>query len=222
MCGRFSLHGSEEELRIQFAVADLPALTPRYNIAPSQDVLCVRASPADGRTADMLRWGLVPGWSKEPRTRYSMINARAETVAEKPAYRRAFRQRRCLIPASGFYEWRQTGKGKQPWYIHMRDQRVFAFAGLWEHWQDDAGHTLDSCSIVVTTPNALVGTIHDRMPVVLAPEDYERWLDPQLQDPTRLKPLLAPYPAQAMEAYPVPRTVNSPSNEGPELIVPAD
>ncbi|NIP73339.1 MAG: SOS response-associated peptidase [Gammaproteobacteria bacterium] len=220
MCGRFALHGGREQLLEQFALDSLPpGLAPRYNIAPSQDVLIVRAGAHPGRRrAALMRWGLVPAWSREPRTKYSMINVRAETVAEKPAFRQPFRQRRCLIPANGFFEWQETAGAKQPWYVHLRDDELLAFAGLWEHWQDRAGPGLDSCTIIVTQPNELVRRLHDRMPVILAPENYERWLDPARQDPDGLLPLLRPYPAKRMEAHRVGRAVNNPANEGPELI----
>jgi putative SOS response-associated peptidase YedK len=148
-----------------------------------------------------------------------MINARAETVHEKPAYRRAFRNRRCLIPANGFYEWQQLGDRKQPFYIQMADSRPFAMAGLWEHWEGP-DETIDSCSIIVTDANSLIQPVHDRMPVIVAEQDYATWLDPELQDPTTLCTLLHSYPPDAMQLWPVDSRVNNPRNNGPELITP--
>ena len=163
----------------------------------------------------------MPAWSDEPRTAYSTINARAETVAEKPAYRAAFRQRRCLIATDGFYEWHPQADGhKQPYFIRLADERPFAFAGIWEHWERD-GQRLESCSIIVTVANTLMQPIHERMPVILVPENYAAWLGPEPADPATLKALLQPYPSKSMRMYPVRTFVNSPSNDGPDLIEPA-
>ncbi|MCA9086991.1 MAG: SOS response-associated peptidase, partial [Planctomycetaceae bacterium] len=166
----------------RFHLPIIPDLTPRYNVAPSQSVGVIRVTHAGHREFVALRWGLVPAWSLEPRTAYSTFNARAETVADKPTYRHAFRRRRCLIPADGFYEWRTVGKRKQPYCIAPTDGQPFAFAGLWERWERD-GTVVESCTIVVTTANATIAPLHDRMPVILARADEALWLDPALTDP---------------------------------------
>lgn len=216
MCGRFTLTTSSEALRAHFGLAGLPApLAPRYNIAPSQDIAAVRQG-AGGRELILLRWGLVPSWAKEAKTDFSMINARAETVAVKPAYRTAFRRRRCLIPADGFYEWR-TADGKQP-YRFTVEGGLFAFAGLWERWQGPTGEVVESCTILVTDANELVRQVHERMPVIIDPADYAFWLDPAITEPEALRPLLAPFPADRMRGYPVGRKVNRSDYDAPDAI----
>jgi len=211
MCGRFSLATLPNTLARQFGVMDIPALPARYNIAPSQDIAVVRAGTG-GRECTLLHWGLVPAWSKEPKTRYRTINARAETVAAKPAYRDAFRRRRCLVPATGFYEWQQQGDTRVPHYICMQDGGLFAFAGLWEHWQQGE-RTLDSCTLIVTEANRLMAPIHARMPVIIAPPQYADWLDPGNTDREHLQSLLVPWTATPMEAWPVSRLVNNPRHD---------
>ncbi len=171
------------------------------------------------RKLEMLRWGLIPSWADDPEIGNRMINARAETVAEKPSYRRAFKRSRCLILADGFYEWQRTDSGKQPFHIRMQDGSPFAFAGLWESW--DKGDGLRSCTIITTEANDLVGEVHNRMPVILHAEDYEMWLDPDFDEREPLTSLLKPYPAETMEAYPVSRRVNKPSNNEPGVVEPA-
>lgn len=171
------------------------------------------------RKLEMLHWGLIPSWAKDPEVGNKMINARAETVAEKPSYRKAFKERRCLILADGFYEWQKTDSGKQPFYIRMEDESPFAFAGLWESWQN--GREIRSCTIITTSPNEVAAQVHNRMPVILHPEDYEMWLDPDFDEREPLTTLLKPFPAEAMEAYPVSRKVNRPANNDPEVIEPA-
>lgn len=194
----------------------------RYNIAPTQQVFVVRESPSSGaRELVPLHWGLIPRWADDPAIGGRMINARSETLAEKPAFRDAFRKRRCLIVADGFYEWRQGAKPKQPYYIHLKQDGPFAFAGLWEHWKHGE-LAIDSCTIVTTEANGLLRPLHDRMPVILPPEDYARWLDEDLQDPNDLTPLLKPFPAEAMTMHPVSTAVNSPRREGPELIAASE
>lgn len=217
MCGRFTLAVSGEQLAAQFQLAASPDLTARYNIAPSQPVAIIRAE-ADRRWLALVRWGLIPAWAKDTTLGARMINARAETVAEKPAFRTALRQRRCLIPADGFYEWQAQADGKQPYYIRLAEGGAFALAGLWERWQTPDGDWLESCTILTTTANELVKPLHERMPVILAPEQYARWLDPELRDPALLRELLVPYPAGLLVAYPVSKAVNRVSNDGPELI----
>jgi putative SOS response-associated peptidase YedK len=216
MCGRFTLHTSPEVLREHFGVDTVADTAASYNVAPSQNVPAVRVADRH-REMVLLRWGLIPSWAKETRVGYRMINARAETVADKPAYRAAFRRRRCLIPADGFYEWQQTATGKQPWYIRMKQGGVFAFAGLWEHWEGK-DEVVESCSIIVTEANAQVRRVHDRMPVIIDPPDYEQWLDPEIQQADALNLLLRPYPADAMITYPVSKRVNSPANNDSHCI----
>ena len=219
MCGRFVQCATGAVLAARFQLAAPPALVPRYNVAPSQSIGAVRIAGAGGREWVTLRWGLVPAWAPEPKTSYSTINARAETAAEKPAYRQAFRRRRCLIPADGFYEWRKVGKGKQPYCIAPADGNPFAFAGLWERWERD-GQVLESGTILVTQANALIAPIHDRMPVILDPVAEARWLDPAVTAPPALGPLLAPCPPERLRLWPVGAAVNRPGAEGPELMAP--
>jgi putative SOS response-associated peptidase YedK len=193
----------------------MPDLTPRYNVAPTQQIGVVRT--ADGqRELSFMQWGLVPRWAKDPKIGSQMINARAETAAEKPAFRDAFRKRRCLVVADGFYEWKKTGgKTKQPFYIRMKDHRPFGFAGLWERWGE-----LESCTILTTRPNELCASVHDRMPVILSPNDYDQWLDQQVTDAAALQPLLDPYPSDEMAADPVGTHVNSVRNIDERCIAP--
>jgi putative SOS response-associated peptidase YedK len=221
MCGRFSLGTPASVLVQQFDLADLSAWTPRYNIAPTQEVLAVlKTRESSSRRPRLLRWGLVPPWADDPRNGNRLINARAETVATKPAFRRAFRECRCLILANGFYEWQRQGRRKQPFHIRLRDGRPFAFAGLWEHWDAPDGSPVESCTIITTGPNDLIGQIHNRMPVILAPEDYDLWLDPSIQEVERLQSVLSPYPAEEMIAFPVSTRVNNPANDSPECLEP--
>jgi putative SOS response-associated peptidase YedK len=219
MCGRFTLTADFGRLqeRFHFDPSGL-AYEPSYNIAPGQPVLAVVQN--DSRQAKYLRWGLVPFWATDPAIGNRMINARGETVADKPSFRRALRQRRCLILADGFYEWRRAGKLRQPMYIGFRDRRPFAFAGLWERWQPPHGAPLYTCTIVTTEANALVRPIHARMPVVLEPAGEELWLDHRLQEAERVLPLLQPYAKGDMQAYPVTRRVNAPQYNSPECLVP--
>jgi putative SOS response-associated peptidase YedK len=227
VCGRFTLTADPDELRRVFsglnlpqAITDTQNITPRYNIAPTQPVMVIAN---DGRDRfDHYLWGLIPSWAKDPEIGNRMINARAETLAEKPAFRSAFRRRRCLIPASGFYEWKQEAgrKGKTPMYIKLKSGESFAFAGLWESWNSPDGSNILSCTIITTTPNELMQSIHNRMPVILPPEAYGLWLTPRDLPAAQLQPLLKPYPAEEMTAYPVSTLVNSPVNDVPECIAP--
>ena len=218
MCGRFTLRAPASVIAEQFALFDRLDLSPRYNIAPSQPVAIVRSSdiPAK-REGCIVRWGLVPSWAKDPAIGNKLINARAESIAEKPAFRAALRRRRCLVPADGFYEWQGTGRRKQPYFIHLRDDSLFAFAGLWESWEGADHSHLETCTMITGEPNELMRPIHDRMPIILSPVDYPRWLDAE-QPPERLQELLKPFPAEAMEAYPVSTLVNSPSHEDAKCI----
>lgn len=220
MCGRYSLVAGADQLALRFAFdAGGLDLAPNFNVAPTQSVLAVRAA-ADGphREAALMRWGLIPSWAKDKSIGYRMINARAETVAERPSYRTALQRRRCLVIADGFYEWQREGKVKRPMRITLRSGEPFAFAGLWETWRDPEGERIQSCTIITTTPNELVGNIHDRMPVILPPDLEDLWLDPDVKDSAILSDILAPYPAEHMQAYEVSPLVNSVKNNTPELI----
>jgi len=221
MCGRFTLVTAPEIVAEYFELEAVPDLLPRYNIAPTQPAPAILvASGRPAREFRTLRWGLIPAWAKDPAIGNRMINARAETVEEKPAFRSAFRRRRCLIVSDGFYEWKKEPHRKQPFYIRMRDDVPFAFAGLWEHWEGPDGTSVDSCAILTTLPNDVLRPIHDRMPVILHPSNYNLWLDPQMDKIDRLKPLVCPYPAEEMKAFPVSRRVNSPTRDDPDCIEP--
>ena len=224
MCGRFTLATDLAQLeeRFSFHTANR-SFAPRYNIAPSQAVLAVIRDEKDNRAGNrggLLRWGLIPSWAKDAEIGNRMINARAETVAEKPSFRRALQQRRCLILADGFYEWRQEGKKKIPTFITLASREPFAFAGLWETWRPPDGEVIHSCTIITTTPNTLMEVIHNRMPVILARESETAWLDRTITEPEKLLPLLVPYPETLMDAYEVALTVNSPKNDSPACIAP--
>ena len=219
MCGRFTLSQTAEALAQTFHV-QIPDFEPQYNIAPTQMVLAVLYNPeTKKRTLKQLRWGLIPSWAKDPGMGAKLINARAETVAEKPAFRSAIKQRRCLIVADGFYEWQQQAGKKQPFYFRLQNGQAFGFAGLWEHWKSSETQ-ISSCTILTTWSNELLQPIHDRMPVILKQQDYDLWLDPQVQTPEPLQQLLHPYPTEAMTAYPVSTIVNSPKHNTPECIMP--
>src|SRR5215203_5150139 len=193
MCGRYTLASPTERLAEEFGVdASSIELSPNYNVAPTQGVAAVLEEGGQ-RRLEVLRWGLIPPWADDPGIGSRMINARSETAPGKPSFRRAFRERRCLIPADGFYEWQRTNGAKQPYYIHMEDGRPFAFAGLWESWHN--GREIRSCTIITTNPNEVAAPIHNRMPVILHPEDYEMWLDPDFDEREPLTALLKPYPA---------------------------
>ena len=221
MCGRFTLRASASVLAEQFAIFDLPPFGPRFNIAPTQAVPVVRMNSWEGeprRELVALRWGLIPSWAKDPAIGGRMINARAETVAEKPAYRVAFRRRRCLVPADGFYEWQRIGSKKQPFLIHMRDDGPFAMAGLWESWEGPS--LVESFTVLTTEANDVVRPIHDRMPVILNESDYGIWLDPAVREPGVLTPFLRPYRADSMESYAVGLEVNNPRYEEASCVEP--
>lgn len=223
MCGRFTLRAPASVIAEQFSLFDLPSLSPRYNIAPTQTVAVVRqvGEPGGaGRELVNLRWGLIPHWAKDPAIGNKMINARSESVAEKPAYRTALRRRRCLVVADGFYEWRPAGRRKQPYFMHMKGDRPFGFAGLWETWEGPENSYIESCTIITTDANALMAPIHDRMPVIVEPEDYDLWLDISVQDPPRFLPLLRPYQGDLLVAEPVGTRVNSPANDDAACIAP--
>lgn len=222
MCGRFTLTADPAELQERFSEYTLPAeYAPRYNIAPTQPILAI---PNDDKfKVDFFVWGLIPMWAKNPAIGNKMINARAETLAERPAFRGSLKYKRCLILADGFYEWKSVvgRKAKTPYFIHMKDRKPFVFAGLWDSWNSPDGSQVKSCTIITTEPNELMTLIHNRMPVILHPRDYAKWLDPAPQTPDKLQPLLKPFPADAMDAYPVSALVNRPANDVPALVVPA-
>jgi len=222
MCGRYTLTVSARVLAGVFDVPEMAGLQPRYNIAPTQPVVIVRATEAGDREMKTVRWGLIPFWAKEAKIGARMINARGETAASKPAFRAAVKSRRCLVPADGFYEWMKIGSGKQPHLIRFTDQRPFAFAGLWECWRPADGEPVESCTIITTTPNDLVTQIHDRMPVILPESALAEWLAPEPMAPPRLEQLLIPNSPDEMEAFPVSTRVNKPGNDDAECIAPLD
>lgn len=222
MCGRFSLslpRGESEEFADEFGVKFPKTHRPRYNIAPTQEVFVLLA--ADGtRRIEALRWGLIPSWAKDPKIGNKLINARAETLFEKPIFRSAVKQRRCLVLADGFYEWQRAEKAKIPMFIRLKSKRPFGFAGLWESWVSPDGTTVKTCTIVTTEANELMKPIHARMPVIVPKESYAIWLSPQIEKADELTPILRAYPAEEMEVYGVSKLVNSPANDRPECIEP--
>lgn len=218
MCGRYELHSSPAVIALAFGLAHPPALAPRYNIAPMQQVPIVRVNAHGVRELAFVRWGLVPRWAKDASIGTKMINARGETLKEKPAFRTAYRRHRCLVPADGFYEWMALDRGgKQPMRIAMKNGQPFAFAGLTERWLAPDGEPLDTCTIVTTGANALLAPVHDRMPVILASDDYARWLDPTLADPSDL---IAPVAADRCTMQPVSTRVNNVRHDDASLIAP--
>jgi putative SOS response-associated peptidase YedK len=219
VCGRFTLFASNDEIARLLDLPEVPAIPPRYNVAPTQTLFAVRVNQAGDREPAFLRWGLIPSWADDPAVGNRMINARSETVADRPAFRSAFRKRRCLIPASGFYEWQKTGGKKQPYYIRTRNGQPFVFAGLWESWSRGE-EPVESCTIVTTEANDLMRPLHDRMPVILHREDYDRWLDTGLQDASKLMPLLVPYSGDDLTAYAVSTRVNNARNEDARCVEP--
>jgi putative SOS response-associated peptidase YedK len=229
MCGRFTLHHTPVQIAKRFdAQPSLFETQPRYNIAPTQPVATVRENGMSSRTSGLVQmraleafqWGLVPFWAKDPEIGNRLINARAETLVEKPAFKHALNRRRCLIPADGFFEWRKEGSRRTPMYIRMRDGSLFAFAGLWEEWTSPDGSPLRTCAIITVEPNSLLAPIHNRMPAILRPEDEGTWLDMARTRAPDALALLRPYSADRMEAYPVSRRVNAPANDDPACILP--
>ncbi|MSU47546.1 MAG: SOS response-associated peptidase [Opitutus sp.] len=222
MCGRYVLKRKDlEALMAQLGVSDPREFVSRYNIAPSTVVPAIRVTSDGRRETAGLQWGLVPWWSKDPKSGARMVNARAEGIAAKPAFREAFRQRRCVIPASGFYEWQTLGRLKFPWYFQMSDDSPFLLAGIWEKWRGADAAEMETCSLITTTPNDVVRPLHDRMPVILRGGAIDAWLDAAVTEPARLEPLLASLPDGALKATPVSTRVNSVRHEGPECLEPA-
>jgi putative SOS response-associated peptidase YedK len=220
MCGRFAFYSPHESVTRLFGVGAVPEVEPRWNIAPTQYIAAVRAGAGDApRRLALLYWGLVPSWAKEKAIGARMINARGETLKEKPSFRSAYRRRRCLVLADGYYEWQRSAAVKQPFYISLASGELFGMAGLWESWRDPATDaTLESCAIVTTSPAAAIAHIHDRMPVIVPPAAFSEWLDPDNAAVERLDRLLVPYDAGALRARPVSRRVNNARNEGADLL----
>lgn len=216
MCGRFVADITSAQVSDVFGVAAPPAYPPRYNITPTQNVLVIRQYKNMNRHLDLLRWGLIPSWSKEKSSGF--INARSETVDSKPSFRKAFKYHRCILPASGFYEWKKTNEGKIPHYIQMDDGSAMAFAGIWETWLSPEGQAIETCSILTTSANPAVAPIHDRMPVIISKDNFDHWLDTNNQNTDSLRQLFAPYPAENIKTYPVSTLVNKPTNDNPECI----
>jgi putative SOS response-associated peptidase YedK len=218
MCGRYGfVPGKNFDERFQVEHHQ-ETLLPSYNVAPGATMpVVLRNSP---NRVELMKWGLIPFWAKDPKNSYKTINARAETVATSPVFREALKRRRCLVPASGFYEWQQTERGKLPYFIRLKDIELFAFAGLYDVWQDAEGNELRTYTIITTTPNDLVQPIHNRMPVILHPDDEAMWIDPKMNDTAALRALLQPFPTALMEAYPVSRAVNTAAIDTPALIEP--
>ena len=225
MCGRFTNKAKPEQIEKEFKVGRInpDIFEPRYNIAPTQSIPAVLESGGE-RIVESLRWGLIPSWAKDDSFAGKLINARAESLAEKPSFRNAFSHRRCIIPASGFFEWaKTTGGAKQPFYFYLKDKEVFGFAGLFEEWTDkETGEVLETCAIITTEANEILEPVHDRMPVILKPEFYDQWLDSKESNTDELEKMLVSYPAEEMAAYPVSRAVNSLMSDSPELIEKSD
>jgi putative SOS response-associated peptidase YedK len=219
MCGRYNLRATPAEIAQAFSLFREEQFTPRYNIAPTQAVPVIRQTD-NGRELSMMTWGLIPSWSKDAKGAARLINARADTVATKPSFRTAFKKRRCLIPATAFYEWKGAKPPKQPYAIGLKTGEPFAFAGLWEFWKSPDGEPVESCTIITTEANELVADLHDRMPVFLGPDEYDPWLDPEC-DPAALQELLDPFPDDLMSYEAVSTFVNNARNEGPECVTPA-
>jgi putative SOS response-associated peptidase YedK len=217
MCGRFTLSQPINAIASKLNIAQIPPLEPRYNIAPTQIIPSILSAPGGEKQLQMLRWGLIPSWAKDAKIGAKLINARAETVSEKPSFKAAFNRRRCLIIADGFYEWQRQEKQKQPYYFRLQNGQLFAFAGLWEQWKSTDEEIINSCTILTTEANDLLRPIHDRMPVILESKNYELWLDSETQQP-QLQELLRPYQADLMTSYTVSTKVNNPKNNTPECI----
>jgi len=220
MCGRYTLRAPADVIADEFELPVMPPWVPRWNVAPTQTVAAIRLT--DGKPEGVnLRWGLIPWWAEDVKKLPLLINAKSESAATKPAFRDAFKRRRCLVLADGFFEWQKIGKQKQPWYYTLRNERPFAFAGLWDRWKRGE-QPIESCTILTTDANELAAAVHDRMPVILAREARDAWLDPEIDDPAALQELLRPYPAAEMSAYQVNPIVNKAGNDVPECVAPLD
>ena len=217
MCGRFTQSFNSSALADFFELTKIPEIEPRYNIAPTQNILAIISTNQE-REAKLWRWGLIPPWAKDSKIGAKLINARGETVAEKPSFRNAFRRRRCLIVADGFYEWKRNNRQKQPYYFQLKELQPFAFAGLWESWKSPAGEIINSVTIITTNANQIMLPIHQRMPVIFPQSAHDTWLDNQVFNQQKLTSLLKPYAHREMIAYPVTQEVNSVRNESSELV----
>ena len=219
MCGRFALKTTTAQLASHFKLDEAVDVAPRYNIAPGTDIPTIRHSPEGKRVMHLLRWGLVPHWAKDPSMGAKLSNARGETVADKPSFRDAFKRRRCLVPADGFYEWKTEGKQKQPYYFSMKSGDPFALGGIWESWRTPDGGILRTCCLITTEPNEIMLPVHDRMPVIVSPDHYEAWL---MGEPDDAKPLVKAYASAEMQVWAVSKRVSRSGEEGDELIHPSD
>jgi putative SOS response-associated peptidase YedK len=223
MCGRYRLSRRKQIIEEHFDAMSDDDWTPRYNIAPTQLVPVIRQNSKDPRRElSLMRWGLIPWWAKDPSGSIMMINARSETAATKPALRDPLTSRRCLVPADGFYEWQRTGKVKQPYCFEVNGGELFAFAGIWDRWRDPSGKTVETCSILTTTPNTMTSVVHDRMPVILDPGSYDLWLDPGIKNVGAVSELLRPYDARLMRCYPISTRINRVVNDDEECSVPVE
>lgn len=220
MCGRFTLRTPAAKVAQHFRLSEIPDLEARYNIAPSQDIAIVRTGEGQQRELTFCRWGFVPFFAKDPNEGHKPINARSETAPTSPMFRAAMRRRRCLVPADGFYEWKRVGSKKQPFYIRLKSDQPFALAGIWERWGEN--DELQTCAVLTTDANELMRPIHERMPVLIPPDAYDLWLDPEVEDASRLKHLFEPYPDDQLEAYAVHPSVNRPTHDSPDCIQPID
>ena len=224
MCGRYRPSRRKQLIEEYFAsVSEEDDWSPRYNLAPTQPVPIIRQNPKEPvRELSLVRWGLIPSWAKDASVAAQMINARSETASTKPAFRDALKLRRCLIPADGFYEWSRIGKAKQPYCFEVNEGELFAFAGIWDRWRDPSGATIETCSILATTPNAVTSTIHDRMPVILDPDSYDLWLDPGMKDVSAASELLKPFDARLMRSYPISMRINHLANDDEDCSRPVE
>jgi len=224
MCGRYRLSRRKQIVEEYFdTVSDEPDWTPRYNIAPTQPIPVIRQNPKEPvRQLSVMKWGLIPSWSKDSSGAAQMINARSETARVKPAFRDALKSRRCLIPADGFYEWKREGKTKQPFCFEVNQGQLFAFAGLWDRWKSPDSNWIKTCSILTTTPNAVTAAIHDRMPVILDPDSYDLWLDPGMTKVEAVSDMLRPFDARQMRSYPVSTRINHVANDDEECSRPVE
>lgn len=221
MCGRFTLFSSQKEIQDQYQLSWDGEIRQRYNIAPTQSVLVVIQDESGERKAEWFRWGLIPFWAKEPSIGNRLINARGETVDQKPSFRHLLTRKRCLILTNGFFEWQKQGRRKQPYFISRKDQKLFSFAGLWDYWQSDE-QAIYSCTIITTEANERIKPIHSRMPVLLDGEQEQLWLDPSLTDRDYIKSLLVPFDEEAIDVQPISTLVNSPRNDEPDILKPID
>jgi putative SOS response-associated peptidase YedK len=223
MCGRFRLTRSQRQLEEHFEAEGEVEVSPRYHIAPSQPVVVIRQDAREAvRKLSNMRWGLIPSWAKDPGAGYKTINARSETVATTASFREPFKSQRCLVPADGFYEWKRDGKTKQPYGFEVNDGELFAFAGLWDRWTNPQGEMVESCTILTTTPNALLAEIHDRMPVILSPDNYDLWLDRGFREVASVSEMVKPYDAALMRRYPVSTRVNQVENDDADCAKPVE